>query len=62
MRITNKGKRRVKAQLDEEETKEEVSLRPDSNIKQLNSMMKELTTGGNLKMFSGKEILKKFKI
>ena len=60
MRFTKKGTRRIKAQLDEEETKEEVS--PDSNIKQLNSMMKELTTGGNLKMFSGKEILKKFKI
>lgn len=59
MRFTNKGKRRIKTQLDEEETKEEV---PSSNIKQLNSMMKELTTGGNLKMISGKEILKKFKI
>ena len=59
MRITKKGRRRVKID-DDEETKEEVS--PDSNIKQLNSMLKDLTTGGNLKMISGKEILKKFKI
>ena len=58
MRITKKGKRRVKMD-EEEETKEDV---PDSNIKKLSSMMENLTTGGNLKMISGKEIYKKFKI